>query len=367
MNLISERIIGFDALRAVMVILLFVVHSGVSFMHTNLEGQWFYQDNSTSIFFDGMVSFLHAFRLPIFFLLAGFLNVKTIYSENFKDYFSKKTKRILIPFLIVLLSITPLVNSLFALLNHQSSIFSLNILFPISPDNPIGLTTGYVWFLYYLFLFMIIHYLLSKLNLKNLSRLNLGLFFQLFLLLIIVSSLLYFQRENTLSGEYNFIPSFFSFTAYFSFYFLGVSFGKNAESLKKIAKWTWLFFFLGFISVSLFIGIGYLKIIHSENVLSFDIRSMITSVFTSILFTLGSIGFAIRYYTKPLTFINYVSKSSYFIYLIHFPIVLLSLKLVSNLNYGALIKFSLVFIGSFFAAMALNHLWRTAWRNNPPI
>jgi hypothetical protein len=54
-----------------MMLLGLVLHSTVSFVTTPRAG-WPYHDASTSVLFDIVVLFIHVFRMPLFFLMAGF-------------------------------------------------------------------------------------------------------------------------------------------------------------------------------------------------------------------------------------------------------------------------------------------------------
>ena len=87
----SNRIIGFDLLRVIMVFLLIVFHAGVSFMVTPLDPQvWEFQDRSTHILFDGTLSFIHTFRHPTFFLISGLLTAQMLSRYSFQKDFSDR-------------------------------------------------------------------------------------------------------------------------------------------------------------------------------------------------------------------------------------------------------------------------------------
>ena len=79
----TERIHSLDALRAVMLLLGLVVHSSMSYgVNFHLFG-WKIQDpQDTNFFFDILVLFLHDFRMPVFFVIAGFFGALLFFNRS---------------------------------------------------------------------------------------------------------------------------------------------------------------------------------------------------------------------------------------------------------------------------------------------
>ena len=77
----SERIHSLDALRAIMMLLGLVIHSAITYGEVDYGSSWSLKD-PISVHFsnDYIVSFVHAFRMQIFFVVAGFFASK---SSNF--------------------------------------------------------------------------------------------------------------------------------------------------------------------------------------------------------------------------------------------------------------------------------------------
>ncbi|MDB4749990.1 acyltransferase family protein, partial [Rubripirellula sp.] len=59
-----------DALRAIAMLLGIVLHSAFSFAPI----PWIVRDSQQSEFFYYLVSFIHGFRMPLFFLISGFFH-----------------------------------------------------------------------------------------------------------------------------------------------------------------------------------------------------------------------------------------------------------------------------------------------------
>src|SRR5262245_53441853 len=63
---------AFDSLRAVMMLLGLVIHSAMGYIVFPTDRVWPFKDPRPSAFYDLLVMFIHSFRMPIFFVIAGF-------------------------------------------------------------------------------------------------------------------------------------------------------------------------------------------------------------------------------------------------------------------------------------------------------
>ncbi len=66
------RMHALDGLRATMMLLGLVLHTAVSYTTVSLGAAWPYDDPATTVVADLGTLFIHVFRMPIFFVLAGF-------------------------------------------------------------------------------------------------------------------------------------------------------------------------------------------------------------------------------------------------------------------------------------------------------
>lgn len=67
-----QRYHSFDSLRATMMLLGLVLHTAINYMTFPTGDTWPYKDAQTSPTFDILVAFIHSFRMPTFFVIAGF-------------------------------------------------------------------------------------------------------------------------------------------------------------------------------------------------------------------------------------------------------------------------------------------------------
>ena len=95
-----------DALRATAMLLGIALHAGLSFT----PFPWAVQDERQSGFFWFLFAAIHGFRMPVFFVLSGFFTAMLWRGRGLKPVLSHRFRRVLLPFLLGLVTIVPAVN-----------------------------------------------------------------------------------------------------------------------------------------------------------------------------------------------------------------------------------------------------------------
>ena len=95
-----------DALRAAAMLLGIVLHAGLSFV----PFPWPVQDERQSGFYWLLFAAIHGFRMPVFFLLSGFFTAMLWRRRGMKSMLSHRFRRVLLPFLLGLVTIVPAVD-----------------------------------------------------------------------------------------------------------------------------------------------------------------------------------------------------------------------------------------------------------------
>ena len=163
----TERIDYLDALRAIALLLGVVFHAGLSFMPVFIG--WAVMDINTSpaISIFSLVS--HSFRMPLFFLIAGFFTCMSLQKYGVNALVTSRAVRLGIPFIAGWFLLRPLLVSGWVM-GGASMRGEADI-----PDGlwqglqsltelPAGMFTGtHLWFLYYLMLCTAIAVVLIKL------------------------------------------------------------------------------------------------------------------------------------------------------------------------------------------------------------
>ena len=352
------RIIAFDILRVIMVILLIFFHCGVSFMRSSISPEiWSYKNETTSIVFDAILGFIHTFRHPTFFIISGFVSEMMYKKYSATQVFKKRFERLFIPFIIIVLLFSHLVHYL---LNYlEFGLFEYQFI----------LDSSYVWFLYYLIFYSLIHFLYHKFfSIKKLFKhINLPLSLAATVIYLTTSLILFIWGENSFFGVYDFLPQLGSLVGYFLFYVLGIYFFKNQTVFYTLKNQGWFYFSLGFTSLNIYFILSVIELQNQATTFDFNLWLMLSYNFSAVFISLGSIGLALKYYTQQTKIISYISKSSYFLYLVHFPFTLLFLILINATNWNVFTKFITVFCLTLLTSFILNAIWRKIWKYNPPI
>jgi peptidoglycan/LPS O-acetylase OafA/YrhL len=147
-----------------MMMLGIVIHGSMWYMSEQLEAIPLPTDASTSYVFVIAMLFVHSFRMPLFFILAGFFTSLLVEKRGITGAYVNRAKRVLAPLLVGTFTILPL--SLLCIAAFATSVrFNTHQFLPTQDQfNQWGeemVATGarnepillHLWFLYYLLYF----------------------------------------------------------------------------------------------------------------------------------------------------------------------------------------------------------------------
>jgi len=339
-----------------MMLLGLVLHSALTYNVTNHGNAWEIKDpESNYILTDFIVLLIHSFRMPIFFLVAGFFGSMLFYERGVIQMFKNRISRIVFPFIVFLFILSPIIYFSFsytiAVFENQENPFvnSTQLFSNIFVFIPKG--TSHLWFLYYLIYVTLITSLLGLLLKKSkkisnkitnifnwifrrsITRLA---FFSSFTFLILT-----YLETSMVNASTSLIPDLNTFVFYFFFYIVGWILFKSKGLLNSFMKYDWQF--VAF-AVFLIITQG-LLIQYSGMDLKPNSNSAILISFNSIivwLFIFGITGLFIRYGSKHSKRMRYISDSSYWVYLIHLPLTAIIPAFIWEFPLPALVKFIIV-------------------------
>jgi glucan biosynthesis protein C len=346
----KERIHGMDALRGIAMWLGVVLH-GIIAYQTEPRTGWPIDINS-SILMDGIYDYLHAFRMPLFFLIAGYFANFLLKRNGLSSFLEHRTKRIFIPFTLSLITIIPVSNYVFSLTRLLSNSYHGNIYLAAFSDSIQWTGFYHLWFLYYLMI--------------------------LYLLLVLFH--LYFKKWNILSGfsEYQYFAStiFLFCIQYFFFNGYMEAWTGIVPKLGQVLYYTY-FFTLGYLIYNTpsflfkhkvlrytYIPLGIILIFfirEYEGKVSYWLYSLIVS-FQSNLLILGNIAIFINLFKRESKLLRYLSDASYWFYLIHLPIVVVLQILLLEVSISIWLKLFLVIgITTSISLISYHFLVRYSW------
>ena len=167
-NETARRHHGFDALRALAMLLGIVLHAGVTWMTArSTYVVWVLDRESGKPAFDVLVWWIHGWRIPVFFVMAGFFGAMLMARRGVGGFVQHRMKRLVLPLLIATITILPVVYTvwIWGLASEGRVAFEWGRLTLIDPE--LDLAAGdpaHLWFLWDLVLFSALFAGLSKLR-----------------------------------------------------------------------------------------------------------------------------------------------------------------------------------------------------------
>jgi surface polysaccharide O-acyltransferase-like enzyme len=117
-----ERTYFLDNLRSLMIIIIVIFHSALSYT-TDIVPWWYVTDRNDHQLFDVFILILDYFQLPVLFLIAGFFSISSIEKHGTKAFIITKIRKLIIPLVLLSILYTPVM---------------LFIRYALNTKNPVG-------------------------------------------------------------------------------------------------------------------------------------------------------------------------------------------------------------------------------------
>ncbi len=334
LNRNTERIHSMDALRAIAMLLGIVLHVSITYRLTSLT-PWPVDDKIHSIFYDYLYLFLHSFRMQLFYLIAGFFARLLYLKIGIKAFIKHRLRRIVLPLVISIIIIAPLSMAAFIYYHywalHPNQGF-FKIAKAILPYVFKWNGMVHLWFLYYLSFYYVTMLglifidkkpgILKKiidftyrriLLLPNISSIA--------LLIIPVSLVLCLFRELPVEPYTGMMPRIPLYLYYGFFFFLGFTIHRYyINNLMVFTRNAIPYLIIGIAMVPIVWRLCYLHSNGDASSLSFILIRIIAATQT-ILLSFGFLGFFLKFTQSENYILRYISDASYWMYLVHLPIV----------------------------------------------
>ena len=398
-----DRLHYMDSLRATAMFLGLVLHSLVYFCEWT---SWHDRNHlESSVFLHYLAELIHVFRMELFFLVAGFFSLMVCQKRGNLSFIKNRFTRILIPFIICVLILQPwaAASSFLNASYSDISFFDQYLKFLLDPSYilkggaPHGNWFWHFWFLhllvYFITFFVIARLVIGKLRLRLnfISKFSILLRtkFSLLILVVLTYPILLFCPPW---ADVPTIGTSIDVLLYYGlFFFSGVLFFTDIEIFEHFQKnikyhvipfILALFIFIPMVdklrvsvppevllqSWMLFTGVDSQAVLIGahpflENVFNFSslnapIEWHLMCLLRAYTTWCGIILFIVlfkKFVSKPSPLARYAADSSYFIYLIHFPIqISLSIYLKEKFD-SAILCFGLCLLISTLCCLVLYH------------
>lgn len=337
---VQNRLDYLDAVRAFALLLGIVFHASLSFLPVFIG--WAVMDISTSPLVSHFILVSHSFRMALFFLIAGFFGRMAFHRKGGVAFLRGRFLRIVIPFLAGWFLLRPLlisgwimggaslrgdVDITAGLVGGVHSLASL-------PD---GLFTGtHLWFLYYLTVitagFLTLRAVLTvrercHAKLAGLVDAAVGWLARsplaVFVLAAPTALCVWFMRNWGMdTPDQSLVPQLPVLVIYGGSFALGWALQRNADLLTALTRLSPAAMLVGIVSLALAVWLsdfqanpGHLRFqaAHVGFVAAYGVM-----MWSLVLLTIGAFRMMIR---RPSVTVRYLADSSYWLYLLHLPVV----------------------------------------------
>jgi len=336
----QERFHSLDTVRACALLAGIVLHASMPFLPGFREIGWPISDTSTNAGMGILYFVIHLFRMTLFFIIAGFFARVLHQRLGSKGLMKNRLKRIGLPMLAAFMFIMPLSIIPFIWAARQLGIQGPpKMEFPVPVIGPM-IPLGHLWFLYML---LVIYALVlaarsvfvffdKNNSIRNtITRLVTSCFKTRIIVFFLASPLalvLFFaswwvQWQGIPLPIVGLVPNFPAVLAFVSAFLIGWLLHKQQDCLRMLAA-DWPLYFVGTAAgtvIALFVA----GIKPNFYVIQLDTsaRAIYAAAYTFAEWcgAFAAIGLAVRYIKIPNAKWRYLADASYWMYLVHIPIL----------------------------------------------
>ena len=371
----DRRYFGLDALRGGMMMLGIVLHAAWLYLAAPPPTMPMPIEHNNAVVFDVIFAFIHSFRMPTFFVLAGFFTALLIEKRGLWGTYKNRASRVLAPLAAGIVTILPVTGLL--MLDFMLRVrFGTHDLIPdrgalnalreelAAKGVPTGQPMlGHLWFLYYLCFFYLLIPLcrfLVKHSLKFEDRLKRWLvspFLLVAFALYTAGTLWPFHGGQVHEGFIYFKPHLPSLAYYGSFFVLGYIFHHYRDFLQALAQRVLFWAVLAVILFPLALYASHLDNSARGASVALHLGAVLANGLCTWVLIYLFLGGALRFFDRNSPWIVYVSQSSYWVFLVHLPLVYFAGWWLLQFNFPAALKFLLICTFTSVAAFLTFHHW----------
>ncbi len=366
---LQQRLHYLDNLRALAMIAGVFFHAALAYSPM-LNTYWLSADTQQSPLVDIVGFFMHLFRMPLFFLIAGFFAAYLVAKRGMKGFIGNRAKRVLLPFVIFMplclwAVVAPLLAAVHTVENKSPVLLMIANAFvnpAEAPPQPPP-TTMHLWFLYVLVFLYFLTWALSYLDWTavrgKFSTIKPLVFIAVVPLLLLPGL---FLVSSPLPAPDSFLPQLWAFGFFGLFFAAGYWMFQQDHFLEQFSAY-WVYLLLG--SIALYAV--YFQLIPKKIIIPAPTVELTTTVvlklceaFVAVWMTLVCLVLGKRFLNTPSRSMRFMADSSYWIYIIHVPLLFAIQYQLMDLQWGWIEKF-VASLGITLAIGAVSYLLLVRW------
>ncbi|MFN3229612.1 MAG: acyltransferase family protein [Asticcacaulis sp.] len=355
------RYYGLDAVRAFALLLGLALHAAMSFIEPQI---WILKETETSPALAVTFYVIHAFRMTLFFILAGFFGRLLIENRGVLGFVKNRLSRIALPlgvfWPLVLMGIIAVLIGVGARLTAANGGVA-----PPAPPPPTleTLPLTHLWFLYVLLLLYPVALILRYVTrpaaalVDGLMRLSIKLGFAalLFAIPVILTTALtpdWMYWFGIKTPDTGLVPNLAALVGFGTAFGFGWMLHRQPDLLKSLGNWS------GTLLIEGAIGLAICLYLVGPTPLFEKIAGQSKPIYTALYFisawllSLGLIGAGHAILNKNSQVIRYLSDASYWIYIIHIPVVMALQVAFIDLTMNPILKWALIVWLTFLVGLS---------------
>jgi glucan biosynthesis protein C len=360
----KPRYHAFDALRGMAMFLVIGLHAALGYIQQAIPGVlWCVRDAPTLAAFDWFCWWSMGVSNPLYFTIAGFFAVVLFDSRGFRGFLANRARRVAIPFLVGVVTVLPACLAAWAygwvLAGRCTWREVLKQRFRDPEIQAERFGSAHLWFLEYLIVMLVCYGLVRLwIERRGAGRVTFGLLLERvlgsswrpLLLAIPTTAVLWISREKVgidaaLDRHNSFLIDPVKLLHHGSFFLIGVGIYRLRHDLERLARPAFWYLALSipvFLGRAWLLGLDFASPLHGTAAL---VSAFLGALF-SWLIVFGAIGAAFRLFRGSSPVLRYLADSSYWIYLVHMPILGLIQDGLYRVPGHALWKFPVVLIST---------------------
>ncbi len=318
---------GFDVIRAFAALGVVALHACVPYLQIPMPGlSWPVQDTPSSLVDIGFWT-IELFIMPLFLVLAGFLAWQTLQRRGPGALVKNRAKRLLLPFLFGCLVILPIDLHLWVLGWVAEGLVEPIKMRSFKFDGVIDRNlwgTSHLWFLQYLFLYVLTFAAWHGARVRfpvvrriTASAVTIGM------LCVALAAITLFIRPQVVWGfQHAFAPVPSKWIYNGLFFAAGLLIASRDPQLSQLQACTSRLIVPAVLLAIAAVTLGRWHLAGGENQLAAAVLAVVTAVAAAMV-TFSIIGISVKNVQAVSTTVKYIAAASFWIYLVHHPILVL--------------------------------------------
>lgn len=361
----ANRIHYLDNLRALAMLLGVYLHSALAYAEPS-RAIWLATDRVGSRVLDMSIWWIHLFRMSLFFLLSGYFAKLLVSRRGLWEFVRNRGIRIALPFVlfypVLFVALSVVIVFAVSYVQEPQGLLGLIVEAGRNPDTKASgaaWSTMHLWFLYYLLMFSLIAAMASRCSWPK-FRWPVWLSGQRWLLvfvpLVLVPGVL--GGGVPVAAPESFEPAWWPFLFYGLFYWAGWLWYGREETLERWQPWCWWLvglscvLFVPYYSMLPVLDIGMIEQGQYPLTGRVYLIECVLTAYLSVLLTISTVLVGQRLLSRSSGWLKFCADSSYWVYLLHLPIVLFLQTLLIPAAISVWLKLFLVTCGTWLFCAA---------------